>query len=57
MNKETKAKLKAFFASQFFDKSDISVPVGCETCGDTEEEMSIVIINRVIDAFDESKIS
>lgn len=57
MNNETKAKLKAYFASKFFVYADINGPdYSDETAGDLEG-LSLEAIQKAIDEFDEDKIA
>lgn len=55
MTKETKAKLKAFFAAQLMDVEEPAA-TGDWTYGGAQG-MSIEKINETIDAFDEAAIS
>lgn len=57
MSPETKAKLKAFFAAQFFKDADVYGPdYSTVTSGDIEG-FSLEAVGKVIDQFDEDKIS
>lgn len=57
MDETLKAKLKAFFAAQFFDDADVYGPdYSTMTSGDLEG-FSLEAIGKVIDEFDPSKIN
>lgn len=57
MTKETKAKLKAFFAAQFFKYADTNGPDYSTLTGGDLEAFSLEAVNKVIDAFDEEAVS
>lgn len=57
MTQETKNKLKAYFAAQFFRDADVYGPdYSTMTSGDIEG-FSLEAVGKVIDSFDEEKIS
>jgi hypothetical protein len=57
MTNEQKAKLKAFFASQFFKYADTYGPDWSTLTSGDLEAFSLEAVGKVIDEFDEDKIS
>lgn len=56
MNKETKGKLKAYFASKFLGHDgDAYENVGCDTCGPECIGFSMEKIGEIIDSFNEDQ--
>ena len=55
MTDETKAKLKAFFAAQFFSYADTYGPDYSEWTSGDLDGFSLEAVGRLIDAFDEKK--